>query len=130
MSKKYGYTPSHHKQYALEHIRRKGQHCAIYTDGSKYLTRVGSAAISLNKVEKKALPPEASVFTSELTAILLAIDMIDKTKDKKREKFILFSDSRSAIEALKCYIHKNSLVSQIKNLINKLYLHGIDVEIC
>ena len=70
------YTPSHHKQHALEHLHRKGPHHAIYTDGSKSPTGVGCAAVFLNNINKMSLPISTSVFTSELTAILLATYMI------------------------------------------------------
>ena len=111
LSKNYRYTPEHHKQHAVEHIRRKGTHFAIYTDGSKSQMGVGFAAISTNKNLQYSLPERASVFTAELSAIWSAIEII---KEQPPQKFVIFSDSRSAIEAIQNYYPKNPLVQQIK----------------
>ena len=46
------------------------------------------------------------------------------------QKFIIFSDSRSAIEALKSYYPTHTLVQQIKVSLHKLYESGVNVEIC
>ena len=56
LTKKYTYTPEHHKQHSVEHIRRKGNHFAIYTDGSKSQIGVGYAAISTKKKIQYSLP--------------------------------------------------------------------------
>ena len=45
-------------------------------------------------------------------------------------KYVIYSDSKSAIEALKNYIQKNPLVKQIRQSINKLYSRGIQIEVC
>ena len=127
LSKKYTYTPDHHKQHTIEHIRRKGTHFAIYTDGSKSQMGVGYAAISISKNLKFSLPERASVFTAELSAIWSAITII---KEQPPQKFVIYSDSRSSIEALQNYNPKNTLVQQIKYEFHKLYDDGKYVEIC
>ena len=127
LSKRYTYTPEHHKQHTLEHIRRKGEHFAIYTDGSKSQMGVGYAAISINKKLQYSMPDKASIFTAELSAIWSAIEII---KEQPPQKFVIFSDSRSAIEALQNYLPKNSLVQQIKYEFHKLYEKYKNVEIC
>ena len=121
------YTPEHHKQHAIEHIRQKGPHYAIYTDGSKSPSGVGLAATSPSNTIQYSLPSNASVFTAELPAIYSALTII---KNMPPQKFIIYSDSRSAIEALKSYLPKNTLVQQIKYSIHELYEEGINVEIC
>ena len=130
LSKKYDYIPSHHKQYTLEHICKKGPHHAIYTDGSKSLSGVGCAAVYSNQVSKYSLPAEASVFSAELTAILMAIDIIKTIPDKQSMKIIIYSDSRSAIASLRSFVNKNPLVLNIKYHINRLYKLGVNLEIC
>ena len=127
LSKNYAYTPDHHKQHALEHLRRKGNHFSIYTDGSKSPIGVGYAAVSSSKTLQFSLPGNASVFTAELSAIWAAIEII---KEQPPQKFVIFSDSKSAIEALQHYCPKNSLVQQIKYQFHKLYEDNINVELC
>ena len=48
-------NPEYLKQHTLEHIRRKGPHNEIYTDGSKS-DKVGSAAIYQNEKVLISLP--------------------------------------------------------------------------
>ena len=127
LSKSYLYTPEHHRQHTLEHIRRKGNHVAIYTDGSKSPTGVGYAAVSSTEIMQFSLPESASVFTAELCAIWAAVEIIRKHPP---QKFIIFSDSRSAIEALQSYCPRNPLAKQVKYMFHKLYDDGLNVELC
>ena len=130
LSKKQDFTPDCYKQFALEHIQSKGPHKAIYTDGSKSLVGVGCAAVSSSKVSQHSLPIEATVFTAELTAILLAINQIKSSDNILNTNFVIYSDSRSATESLKSHTNKNPIVLQIKQFINKLYSRGVNIEIC
>ncbi|XP_018378524.1 PREDICTED: uncharacterized protein LOC108771118 [Trachymyrmex cornetzi] len=71
-----------------------------YTDGSKNLDGVMGAAVFTPDMEgtvKHKLPPETSVFSAELWAILQAIQLIGDLNTKKN---VIFSDSESALEAL------------------------------
>ena len=130
LSKKQNCTPNRYKQYALEHIQSKAPHHAIYTDGSKSAMGVGCAAVSSTKVNQNSLPPEATVFSAELTAIIMAINQIKSSNSKQSMKFVIYSDSRSAVESLKNYEMRNPLVLEIKQQLNKLYSRGVDIEIC
>ena len=129
LTKKSNFTPSRYKQCALEHINKKGPHYAIYTDGSKSLDGVGCAAVSQDKISKFSLPKEASIFTAELTAIELALEIIKKQKNKNI-RFVIYSDSRSALEALQGYTNKNTLIFQVKKQLSKLYSNGSIIELC
>ena len=102
-------------------------HTAIYTDGSKSSSGVGFAAVSTNTVIQFSLPIHASVFSAELMAILAAVDII---KNNPPQKCIIFSDSRSAVEALKAYSSKNPLVLKIRTLLHEIHITGKQVEIC
>ena len=93
LSKNYTYVPDHHRQHALEHIRRIGNNFAIYTDGSKFPI----AAVSNGKTLQFTLTISASLFTAELSAIWEAIEII---KEQPPQKFAIFSDSKSVIEAV------------------------------
>ena len=130
LSRRYNHTPSHYLQLALEHIQRKGPHYAIYTDGSKSSAGVGCAAVSADVISKFSLPKEASIFTAELTAIFMALNQIKTKENKLSTTFIIYSDSKSAIEAISNYKSNNHIVRKIKNTLNKLYTVGIQIEIC
>ena len=84
-------------------------------------------SVSTNRRIQYSLPKYASVFTAELMAILSAVEIID---DNPPQKFVIFSDSRSAIEALQNYLPKNPLVQQIKYEFHRLHKNGKHVEIC
>ena len=66
------------------------------------------------------------MFTAEFMAILYALKIAEEIK----AKCIIYSDSRSAIEALKNYNHPHQIVKEIKVKFDKLYNKGIDVQIC
>ena len=83
--------------------------------------------MSINEKIQFSLPKFASVFTAELSAILASIKIIKK---KRSQKFIVYTDSRSAVEALKNYYPKNTLVQEIKYSLHRLCERGIEVEIC
>ena len=87
----------------------------LYTDGSKDAGRVAAAVVSENGVLSCRLPDQASIFTAELTAIDLALDMIE---DEGYWRYIIFTDSLSAMQAL-----DNNNVSfnpLITNILNRL----------
>ena len=71
----------------------------IFTDGSKQGERVGAAALFLNGAQKSIrLPDKSSIYSAELRALLLALELIEGSVKKQ---FIIFSDSLSAMQALK-----------------------------
>ena len=85
--------------------------------------------MSSDTTSQNSLPNEATVYTAELTAIILAVNQIRVT-NISNTKYVIYSDSKSAIESLKRYTHKNPLEIKIKQLINKLYLRGVSIEVC
>ena len=78
-------TMIHPFTYDEKHQNIPQQHpdyLCIYTDGSKDNNKRASAAV-LNKIIKtKALPMESSIFIAEACAIVLALDIISKEKQK------------------------------------------------
>ena len=71
----------------------------IFTDGSKQNNATISAAIINRKIQiKKHLPRETSIFSAEVYAINLALDLITKSRNTKH---IVFSNSQSPIVAIK-----------------------------
>ena len=76
---------------------RYPDHISLYTDGSKKGTSVSSAAICRKLEVSARIPDKASIYSAEINAILLALNII-AASNKKR--FIIFSDSLSVLQAL------------------------------
>ena len=70
----------------------------IYTDGSKEENKVGCATFTNGNCKTLRLPDGSSIFTAEAKAIDLALDFINESNLK--DKFIIFSDSLSVLQAL------------------------------
>ena len=88
---------------------------------------------SIKKIQiKKHLPRETSIFSAEVYAINLALDLIIKSRNTKH---IVFSDSQSAIVAIKEKKFNNPLIAELftklNNLCNqnKLYYAGYQVTL-
>jgi len=69
----------------------------IYTDGSKIGCRISAALCHKRGVSSIRMPGATSIFNAELHAILLALDVVRKSKEKH---FLLLSDSYSSLTAL------------------------------
>ena len=70
----------------------------IFTDGSKDGDKTAAAFICQSFEFSKRLPDKASIFTAELEAIVSALRYIKITT--KINKFVVFGDSKSALQAL------------------------------
>ena len=89
-----------YKQLFLELCQKHQNVIKIFTDGSKSANKVASAAVSgpnFNQVTQKRLIDECSIFTAELQGILLALDMVERSKGNS---FFIISDSLSALKLL------------------------------
>jgi len=62
----------------------------IYTDGSKTDDRVGAPVVHRNKTKCVRLLNTASIFRAELYALLIAIDVVRRSKEKKLCNLIRF----------------------------------------
>ena len=71
----------------------------IYTDGSKYDSKVSAAAVDFEGGATIRLKDNSSIFSAELEAILLALDRI-KSFGNVRKDFLIISDSLSALLSL------------------------------
>ena len=89
----------------------------IYTDGSKSNYGTGYEAVLHKKSLKKCLPKEASIFSAEIYAINLVLDLISTSNSKK---FIIHSDSISVLQSLKYTKLENPLIVKIFNKLNSL----------
>jgi len=57
--------------------------CQIYTDGSKTNNGTAAAAVSGDIVKSLRITSHASIFTAELVALNLALDIIRRSRRKK-----------------------------------------------
>ena len=89
-------------------------HEHIYTDGSKDEEKVGCAAAKYDDCKKMRIPDGSSVFTAEAKAIDLALDFVNNCT--YTDKFVIFSDSLSVLQALN---HTSSKNSQNQHLLLK-----------
>jgi len=104
----------------------------FYTDGSKTDKEAPTGAsvyspdINLNIIHR--LPMETSIFTAEAWAIYLAINTII---DLKCDKAVVFSDSKSVLEAIASPLtqNKNYLIHYIRKYWRKCIQSGTELHI-
>ena len=99
----------------------------IYTDGSKSEEKVGFACILPSVTFKKNLPPQASIYTAELCAILSAISL---AMPLLSSNFTIFSDSKSALQAVTNKFSKHPIVKEIHVWLNILAKKGKIFNFC
>ena len=96
----------------------------IYTDGSKNGDRVAAAAIIGNDKRMVRLPNGSSVFTAELQAISLALKKVEVSIHKK---FVIFSDSKSCLQAIQNKDWKTPAVQKVLELYN--FIHKVKEKV-
>ncbi|GBL75192.1 hypothetical protein AVEN_194434-1 [Araneus ventricosus] len=85
------------QQIFLYHRHQYNTYIPIFTDGSKTANRVDCGVVVADVTSSFQLNALCSVLTAELTAIFLALERIS---DLLEHKFCVYSDSKSALEAL------------------------------
>ena len=95
----------------------------IYTDGSKVQHPISTSCAVYNShrghLKTWKLPPEFSVFSAELLAIYKAVEGIDQQYNNS--KVTIFSDSKSALEAILTDKQKSHYLT---NIINSIINHA------
>ena len=86
------------------------------------LVRVCCAAVFLDFDVFISLPVVASIFTAELCAIFLHLSRIPFHDS---DSFVLYSDSRSALQALGSFYIRNPLVLKIQRFLYDLYVENL-----
>ena len=90
---------------------------------------MGFAAVFPNTTSGGRLTGEASIFTAELYAICAAVhDILRGTIDGNR--FTIFSDSRSALLALRSVSSFSPILVEIKELIRRAEEDNIIMDLC
>ena len=115
------------KQKYFEFKAKHADHIEVYTDGSKHEGRVASAAVVNGRSFVKRLPNDSSIFSAEVTAILLALKQINSLEE---DKFVIFTDSLSSLQALNGFNMTNPLLQDV--IFNLIYLSnsGKNIVFC
>ncbi|GFW75924.1 probable RNA-directed DNA polymerase from transposon X-element [Trichonephila clavipes] len=107
------------------HRNRYSKYIPVYTDGSKTAAHVGCGVIFNNTILSFSLHTSMSVFSAELTAILVALQHIIVSNHRH---FCVYTDSMSALESLHFSTeHRHPTVIEILLLLRKLERKGFDV---
>ena len=110
-----------------EHFNEHQNDVPIYTDGSKSGDGVGAAVVYPDHTTKRRLLNDASVFTAELFAILLALKEIFRMKERS---FVIASDSQSALAAIERFNPVHPLVMEIQEWLYLIFSLHKNVQFC
>ncbi|GBO01740.1 hypothetical protein AVEN_72163-1 [Araneus ventricosus] len=99
----------------------------VFTDGSKSESHVGTAVAIGNTVVSERLHKFCSVFTSKIYGIYLALTKMSSLN----KNFIVYTDSKSAIEALKkLNTLSHPLALKCAEMHQYLTEKGLDIAFC
>ena len=111
----------------LEHTSDHSGSISVFIDGSKSDTGVGFAVVFPDSCRGGSLPVLGSVFTAELSIIILALQIIFTFPVIH---FTIFRDSRSALSGLSSYnLSGNPLVLSTLEWLYLLYKRGYRVDL-
>ena len=103
-------------------IRQKySDFCHIYTDGSKFETKVASAYVCPYGTRSYSLRDGCSIFTAEVEAIYKALKYV---KVSSVEGFVIFSESMSVLQAIESKESKNPLVNRVLQTCQEILYNG------
>ena len=94
-------------------------YCYIYTDGSKVGPLTGAAAVMDGQCKLSRLRNNSSVYSAELNGFILAFDLVEEVD---WDKFVIFSDSLSALQSIANNKWKHPLVQTV--LERNHYIHS------
>ena len=111
----------------LDHDRDHSDSIKLYTDGSKTLNGVGCAVVVGDQSYACRLSDNASIFTAELTALSKSLSLVNASPGNK---FIIYSDSYSALMAIKVYNPQHPVVQEIQEWLFRLSIRYKYVQFC
>ncbi|GFW51839.1 putative RNA-directed DNA polymerase from transposon X-element [Trichonephila clavipes] len=107
------------------HRSKYSKYIPVYTDGSKTAGHVGCGVVFNNTILSFSLQNSMSVFSAELTAILIALQHILISKHRH---FCVYTDRMSALESLHFLTERrHPTVIEILLLLRKLERKGFDI---
>jgi hypothetical protein len=97
----------------------------IYSDGSKIKEAAGAAAVLGPRVSNKRLPNHhSSIFTGEVRAILLALDIAHRCSSSR---FLVLTDFLSSLLGMRNRDMSRSLIAEVISCILRMILAGIEL---
>jgi len=84
-------------------------HYLCLSDGSKEGNIVAATVVHRDNTKCVRLPDAASIFRAELYALLLAIDVVRRSKENN---FVIFSDSMSSLQSINGFNLDSDLVQK------------------
>ena len=111
----------------LSHAASHAGHVPVFTDGSKSDAGAGFGVVFPDFSRRGSLPSAVSVFTAELSAILLALQLI---LTQGAVRFTIFSDSRAALSALEVFNSPHPLVQGVFRELSLVLRRGKRVLFC
>lgn len=131
-------TKIHFSKAELKHSFYEHRHdskISMFTDGSKSDKGTGAAVVVMRKCDNKLVYESykikmnalASVFSAELVAIESAVNSVKLTKNTS---VTIYSDSKSALQAILKYDSKNPIVQNIHILILMINKNNTKVKFC
>ena len=109
--------PNTYQEKFYNILQHHPDHLYVFTDGFKDNGRAACAAVLNKTVLKKTFPRESSIFTAEAHTIDLALNIISKSKHKK---FIISSDSLSALLSLRNKKFQNPLIIKLLSRLDSM----------
>ena len=89
----------------------------IYTDGSVSDDKAAAAAVIDNYSSIERLPDKSLIYSAELHTLYVALDRVETADDDERN-FIIFSNSKSALQAIPGQDRTHPLVLYIMERLN------------
>ena len=120
-------SPQEVKAKFIEHDHKHEKDFKIFTDGSKSALGTGCAVITKGHYKVGRLSNLASSFTAEMTAIVHALKEVSKVNAKK---FVIYTDSKSSIEAMCQYNPFQPLVQKAQEWLYLIYSRHKSVCFC
>ena len=111
----------------LEHVVEHEDSVLVFTDGSKSGAGTGFGVHAANFSRKGALLNIASNFSAELYGVVAAMEMI---ASRKEQKYTIFVDSKSVLQALESYDSRNSIVIKILEWLHLIQRRGREIKFC
>ncbi|GFU64989.1 putative RNA-directed DNA polymerase from transposon X-element [Trichonephila clavipes] len=112
-----------YQQLFSYHRSKYSKYIPVYTDGSKTVGHVGCGVVFNNTILSFSLHNSMSVFSAELTAILIALQHILVSSHRH---FCVYTDSMSALESLH-FLTERRHPTVIEILLRKLEMKGFDI---
>ena len=119
--------PSVLRSCFLAHLPFHSDTVHVFTDGSKSPLRSGFAVLFPDSSFRCRLPAESSVLTTELYAILYALQRLFRYS---AVSFTIFTDSQSALSALSSLSSPDPLVTKIQDWLFRFSVRHKKVHFC